>query len=209
MFGQVKNDPPVDAPDYAAPVTLESATIRLEPLALAHVADLRAVGLDPELWRWTTSHVTTEADLRRYIEKALDEAARRQSVPFAVVLRDSGRAVGSTRLGNLAPAHRRVEIGWTWIGRAWQRTRVNTEAKRLLLGHAFETLGCIRVELKTDVRNEPSQRAMERIGATREGVLRHHVITETGRVRDTVYYSILADEWPAVKARLDERLARG
>jgi RimJ/RimL family protein N-acetyltransferase len=193
----------------AAPVVLTGRFVRLEPLALAHVAALCEVGLDPELWRLTVSHVGSAADMRRYVEAALADAARGVALPFAQIDVSSGRVAGSTRLGNWAPEHRRIEIGWSWVAPAWQRTALNTEAKLLLLTHAFESLGCERVELKTDALNARSRRAILRIGATEEGTLRHHMITDAGRVRDTVYFSILAAEWPRVRAGLLARLGAG
>jgi len=141
-----------------------------------------------------------------YIEQALRDRDAGMAVPFATVERASGRVVGSTRFGNIVPAHRRVEIGWTWLAPAWQRTRINTEAKYLMLRHAFEVWGAIRVELKADARNEKSCRAIQRIGAKPEGILRQHIITHTGRYRDTAYFSILDSEWPEVKLALEERL---
>lgn len=191
-----------------APLVLDGRWVRLEPLALAHVAPLSRVALDSDLWRWTVSQVGTGEDLRRYVDAALAAAAQGHAVPFAILDRASGAAAGSTRFGNIDPQHRRVEIGWTWLGRAFQRTALNTETKYLMLRHAFERLGCIRVEFKTDVLNTRSREAIRRLGAVEEGVLRHHMITESGRVRDTVYYSILAAEWPAVRERLEARLAR-
>jgi RimJ/RimL family protein N-acetyltransferase len=190
------------------PVTLEGAVVRLEPLTAAHAAGIRAVGLDPELWRVTTTRLATDGDVTEYIESALREQAAGTSLPFATILRDTGLLVGSTRFGNYDGSHRRVEIGWTWLARSWQRTAVNTEAKYLMLRYAFEKLACIRVELKTDRLNERSQRAMERIGAVREGVLRSHMILRDGRIRDTVYYSFIAPEWPEVKRKLEARLQR-
>lgn len=195
------------ASSSAAP-SLEGMHVRLDPLSREHVPALAAIGLDPELWRWTVSQVRTAEDMARYVDAALAEQTQGRSVPFATVERSSGRVVGSTRFGSIDLGNRRVEIGWTWIARAWQRTVINTEAKYLMLRHAFEVLDCIRVELKTDVLNERSRAAMRRIGAVEEGVLRSHMITESGRVRDTVYYSILADEWPDVRARLEAKLER-
>ena len=195
------------ASSSAAP-SLEGMHVRLDPLSREHVPALAAIGLDPELWRWTVSQVRTAEDMARYVDAALAEQTQGRSVPFATVERSSGRVVGSTRFGSIDLGNRRVEIGWTWIARAWQRTVINTEAKYLMLRHAFEVLDCIRVELKTDVLNERSRAAMRRIGAVEEGVLRSHMITESGRVRDTVYYSILADEWPGVRARLEAKLER-
>ena len=191
------------------PVTLEGRHVRLEPLSLErHGEGLLAIGLDPDLWRWTIVRIETAADLRRYLERALQEQAEGRALPFAAVERAGGRVVGSTRFGAIAVAHRRVEIGWTWIARPWQRTAINTEAKYLMIRHAFETWGCRRVELKTDAHNERSRRAMLRLGCVEEGVFRKHLITERGTPRDTVYYSVVDDEWPAVKARLEGLLAR-
>ena len=141
-----------------------------------------------------------------YIDTALEEQKRGVSLPFALIERATGRAIGSTRYGNIDRTHRRAEIGWTWVAREWQRTAVNTEAKYLLLRHAFETLGCIRVELKTDSLNERSRAAILRIGAQEEGIFRNHMITASGRIRHTVYFSIVDCEWPAVKARLESLL---
>lgn len=189
------------------PITLEGVHIRLVPLSLDHLDDLCMVGLEEDLWRWTPSAIRTRDDLHNYIATALDLTEKGTAIPFAIVDRNLGRAIGSTRYGNITPEHRRLEIGWTWIGRPWQRTAVNTEAKYLLLGHAFESLGCIRVELKTDALNHRSRTAILRIGAREEGTLRSHIITASGRIRDTVYYSILDDEWPEIKHNLESRLA--
>jgi RimJ/RimL family protein N-acetyltransferase len=189
-----------------APVTLEGQHVRLEPLSVAHHADLTAVGLEQELWRWIPTQVRTPEEMSAYIETALTEQERGVSLPFAIVEKSGGRAIGSTRYGNIDRAHHRVEIGWTWVASAWQRTVVNTEAKYLLLRHAFETLGCMRVELKTDSLNERSRAAILRIGAREEGTFRNHMITSTGRIRHTVYFSIIDSEWPDVKARLQSKL---
>ena len=189
------------------PVTLEGKCIRLEPLSLAHHAALCEAGLDEDLWRWIAAPVRTPEEMRAYIETALSEQAAGRALPFATIERASGRAIGSTRYGNIDRSNRRVEIGWTWIARPWQRTAVNTEAKYLMLRHAFETLGCIRVELKTDSLNERSRKAILRIGAQEEGTFRNHMITASGRIRHTVYYSIIDSEWPAVKANLEEKLS--
>lgn len=187
-------------------VTLEGRAVRLEPLTLGHVDALAAVGLDPELWRWTNALVRSTDDMRRYVETALQWQKDGTALPFATILRSENRVIGSTRFGNIDAANRRAEIGWTWIGRPWQRSAVNTEAKYLMLCHAFESMKCIRVELKTDVLNEQSRNAIRRIGGKEEGILRSHMITESGRVRDTVYYSIIEAEWPAVKRTLEARL---
>lgn len=188
------------------PVLLEGSHVRLEPLGVQHLPALIEVGLDPDLWRWTVGQVRTPQDMAAYIEGALAQQRQGTALPFATVDRVSGRVVGSTRFGNVDRSNRRVEIGWTWIARPWQRTPVNTEAKHLMLRHAFEDLGCIRVELKTDVLNERSRAAIARIGATEEGVLRSHMVTKGGRIRDTVFYSILASEWPSVRQRLEAKL---
>ena len=189
----------------SAPV-LEGKHVRLEPLSLKHLDGLCAVGLDPELWRLTPNQVRDKEEMRAYVEAALDDERHSLSQPFATVLKATGQVVGSTRYLNMDLKNRRVEIGATWIGKPWQRTAVNTEAKYLMLRRAFETLGCVRVELKTDALNERSRKAILRIGAKEEGVLRRHVLTYTGRMRDTVYFSILDDEWPSVMARLQAKL---
>lgn len=190
------------------PVTLTGRSVRLEPLNLAHLDDLCAVGLDPELWRWIPNQVSTREEMRGYIETALREQAAGASLPFAVVHLESGRAIGSTRYGAVNLANQRVEIGWTWYARAFQRTPVNTECKLLLLTHAFERLALIRVEFKTDALNDKSRNALLRIGAVQEGIFRKHLICESGRIRDTVYFSILDTEWPEKKRALEAKLAR-
>ena len=195
-------------PDALSPVTLTGAHVRLEPLAMRHLDALAAVGLDPDLWRLTPSPVRTREDMAAYIQAALDGHARGEMLAFATVDRASGEVVGSTRFGNIVPQHKRVEIGWTWIGKRWQRTAINTEAKLLMLRHAFGPLACNRVELKTDARNVRSQEAMRRIGATKEGTLRHHMVTSCGHLRDSVYFSILREEWPRVEAGLLAKLDR-
>jgi len=151
--------------------------------------------------------VRSPDEMHGYVQDALDDQRRGTALPFATLLKGSGQVVGSTRYANMDLKNRRVEIGWTWVARPWQRSAVNTEAKYLMLRHAFEVMGCFRVELKTDVLNERSRNAIQRIGAKQEGVFRRHVLTHTGRVRDTVYFSILDSEWPDVKSRLETRLA--
>lgn len=191
------------------PVTLQGRHVQLEPLALAHAPDLTACGCEPDLWRYMPARApASQADMEALIRAALAEADQGTRLPFAVIARGSGRAVGSTSYLDLAPRHRRIEIGWTWLGAEVRRTAVNTECKYLLLRHAFETLGCGRVQLKTDGRNVRSQTAIARLGAKREGVLRRHVVLPDGFVRDTVMYSIVADEWPTVKSRLEGFLNR-
>jgi RimJ/RimL family protein N-acetyltransferase len=189
------------------PVTLGGRHARLEPLARAHLAGLAEVGLEEELWRWIPTAVRTGEEMAAYIETALNERERGVSLPFAIVEKATGRAIGSTRYANIDRTHHRVEIGWTWVAREWQRTAINTEAKYLLLKHAFESLGCMRVELKTDSLNEKSRAAILRIGAKEEGIFRNHMITASGRIRHTVYFSIIDSEWPAVKARLEAKLS--
>jgi RimJ/RimL family protein N-acetyltransferase len=189
-----------------AQVSLEGRHVRLESLAKAHLTELAQVGLEEELWRWIPTPVRTQEEMAAYIETALDEQERGVSLPFAIIDRATGRAIGSTRYGNIDRTHRRVEIGWTWVAREWRRTAMNSEAKYLLLKHAFETLGCMRVELKTDSLNERSRAAILRIGAREEGIFRNHMITSSGRIRHTVYFSIIDSEWPAVKARLESIL---
>ena len=188
------------------PIVLEGRHVRLEPLVEDHLAGLAAVGLDAELWRWIPTPVRTAEEMAAYVRTALREQAQGVSLPFALVDPRTERAIGSTRYGNIDCANRRVEIGWTWVAHGWQRTAVNTEAKYLLLKHAFETLGCIRVELKTDSLNERSRAAILRIGAREEGTFRNHLITASGRIRHTVYFSIVDSEWSGVKARLEALL---
>ena len=184
------------------PVTLSGNIIRLEPLTMDHHAGMCEVGLDPELWRLSTAAVRTPDDMRKYIETAMLWQQQGTALPFATIEQSSGRVIGSTRFANIDLANKRAEIGWTWIARPWQRTAVNTEAKYLMLKHAFETLGFIRVELKTDSLNERSRNAILRLGAKEEGFFRNHMICDTGRIRHSVYFSIIDSEWPEVKARL-------
>jgi RimJ/RimL family protein N-acetyltransferase len=191
-----------------SPCVLAGSLVRLEPLGPHHVDGLCAVGLDPEIWRLTIAKVDSRGAMERYVAQALAEQRAGTALPFATVLQASGEVIGSTRFHSPAPAHRRVEIGWTWLGRAWQRTGANTEAKYLLLRHAFEQWGCLRVEFKTSTLNQRSRAALRRIGAVEEGVLRSHMINEDGTVRDSVYYSILLDEWPTVKLRLERMMTR-
>jgi N-acetyltransferase len=189
------------------PVTLVGRHVRLEPLTLDHAQALAEVGLAPEIWRWIPTPVTSLDEMRSYVATALDEQRRGVALPFAIVDAGTGKAIGSTRFAAIDAQNRRVEIGWTWLALSHQRTAANTEAKRLLLGHAFEAQGAIRVELKTDALNEKSRNAIRRIGAVEEGIFRKHSVTPSGRVRDVVYHSIIDTEWPGVRARLDERLA--
>jgi N-acetyltransferase len=191
-----------------SPVVLEGKVVRLEPLALHHLDALCAVGLEPSLWALTTSRIATRGDMQRYVEAALGEQAVGSALPFATVERATNTVVGSTRYGNIVPQHRRAEIGWTWIAPRWQRTAVNTEAKYLMLRHAFDVMACRRVELKTSALNARSRAAMLRIGATEEGTLRRHMVQPDGSARDSVYFSVIDEEWPAVRERLEEMLRR-
>ncbi|HYW09506.1 MAG TPA: GNAT family protein [Longimicrobium sp.] len=190
------------------PITLEGRHARLVPLTPGHAAALWEVGREAELWRWTWSGVASEEEMRGYVDEALRLQAGGTSLPFATTEAGTGRVIGSTRFGNADAAHRRVEIGWSWVARAWRRSPVNTEAKYLMLRHAFQILGCQRVEMKTDALNEQSRAAMLRIGARFEGIFRKHGITADGRVRDTAWFSIVDDEWPAVRVGLEAMLAR-
>jgi RimJ/RimL family protein N-acetyltransferase len=191
-----------------APVVLEGRHVRLEPMALHHLDALCEIGLDEDIWRWIPFQIRTRDDMLGYIKTALQLQADGTALPFATLERGTDRVAGSTRYMNIDKPNRHVEIGSTWIGRPWQRTAVNTEAKYLMLRHAFEQLGCHRVELKTDVLNDRSRNAILRIGAKHEGVFRKHVVCDSGRVRDSAWFSIIDTEWPEVKAALELKLAR-
>jgi len=189
------------------PVTLEGTLVRLVPLALDHVDALCHVGLEPSIWRWMPIAATNRDGMKAFVTEALDEQRDGTSLPFATTLRDTGQVVGSTRFLSIVPEHRRVEIGATWIAPPWQRTRVNTEAKYVMLRHAFEVWKCMRVELKTNALNEASRTAILRIGAAEEGTFRKHMLNADGSIRDSVYFSVVDDEWPAVKATLEAMMA--
>jgi RimJ/RimL family protein N-acetyltransferase len=189
--------------------TLMGRVVWLRPMELSDVDGLIAAATPGELWKSWLTTIPRPDETAAYVEAALRERAAGTAHPFVIVEQSSQRIVGTTRYAAIRRAHRCVEIGWTWLAEAWQRTGVNTEAKYLLLHYAFETLGCVRVELKTDVLNERSRRAIERIGAKPEGILRQHMIMPNGRIRDTIYYSIIASEWPEVKARLEEKIRLG
>jgi RimJ/RimL family protein N-acetyltransferase len=188
---------------------LEGAVVRLEPITEAHWPGVLAIGLEPAIWRWTIESVETEADLRRWFNAALDAQATGTAIVFATLDRATGRVAGSTRFGNLDQANRRAEIGWTWLGLSWQRTAANTEAKYLMLRHAFEAWDLARVELKTDVLNEASRRAMRRIGAQEEGIFRRYQVSQGGRMRDTAWYAVTDLDWPGVRLRLEALLGQG
>ena len=187
---------------------LEGDRVRLEPMQRDHLDALLEAGRYEELWRWTRSNATTRETMSAYMDEAFTEAGNGTALPFVTIDKPSQTIVGSTRFANIDHNNRRVEIGWTWISPHFQRTYINSEAKYLMLRHAFDVWDCVRVELKTDVLNEQSRTAMLRLGAIEEGVLRRHVMTYNGRFRDTIYYSILDHEWPAVRARLEARLRR-
>jgi RimJ/RimL family protein N-acetyltransferase len=188
------------------PVTLSGHHVRLEPLSLDHHAALCEVGFDPELWRWIPFKVETPEAMRSYIRTALQWQSDGTALPFATVDLGSARVVGSTRFMNIDRPNRHVEIGSTWIAGPWQRTAVNTEAKYLMLQHAFEKLGCMRVELKTDSLNTKSRNAIVRLGAKEEGIFRNHMVCYGGRIRHSAWYSIIDSEWPKVKAGLEGKL---
>ena len=194
-------------PMLLQPITLNGQSIRLEPLRLDHTPDLAGVGLHADLWRLQPAPITTEDDMRRYVQTALDDQQRGNSLPFVMVDTRTNQVIGSTRYMDIALQHFRLEIGATWLTPAQQRSRANTEAKLLLLGYAFETLGIKRVVFKTEALNEQSRKALLRIGAREEGMFRQHLYTASGRARDMVYFSILGEEWPGVKAALIGRLA--
>jgi len=187
-------------------VILTGEHVQLEPMRIEHVEPLCEFGLNPELWRWTVNQNKTTGDMRRYVETALEEQRNGLSLPFVTRERKSDKIVGSTRFGNIDAGNRKAEIGWTWIAQQWQRTFVNTESKLLMLSHAFEVWKCIRVELKTDALNENSRNAILRLGSKEEGVLRNHMITESGRFRDSVMFSIIEAEWKSVKSNLISKL---
>ena len=190
------------------PTMIVGTHVVLEPLHLGHARDLLTAGDDEATWRYMARPALRSLeDAESMIRQALIETEAGREVAFAIVAAASGAAVGSTRFLDIQRAHRTLEIGWTWIGASWQRSAINTECKLLLLGHAFETLGAHRVTLKTDARNERSQRAIERIGGVREGVLRRHRVCWDGFVRDTVYYGIVDREWLQVKAVLQGMVA--
>jgi RimJ/RimL family protein N-acetyltransferase len=190
------------------PVTLAGRLVRLEPLSLDHVGGLAEVALDPAIWTWTIARPANVADLRSWAAAALASRDAGTEFPFATIDQATGRPIGSSRFMNIALEHRRVEIGWTWVAPAWQRTGANREAKLLMLGHAFDTLGCRRVEFKTDSLNEPSRRALLGIGAQFEGIFRNHMVMPDGRMRHSAYYSVIDEEWPAVREGLERSLAR-
>ena len=195
-------------PMVVEPVTLQGQVARLEPLNMEHFDALWSIGQDPELWKLAPYQINSGEKMRTYIRAALDGQELGVALPFVTIEQATDQVVGSTRFGNIDAPNHRVEIGWTWIGQPWQRTPLNTETKFLMLQHAFEVWHCIRVEFKTDALNTRSRAAIARLGAKEEGIFRHHMITESGRLRDSVYFSIIDDDWPDVKAHLQALLAR-
>lgn len=191
-----------------SPVMLEGQHVRLEPLTPAHEESLIAAAGDGELWNSTVTIVPARVTMSAYIAAALNAQARGLELPFVIIRKSSGQVVGSTRFYSIEPAHRRVEIGYTWLAASAQRTAVNTEAKLLLLTHAFESWRCIRVAFVTDVLNQQSRAAILRLGAMPEGIIRNHMIMPGGRYRDSVCFSIIEAEWPQVKARLEAKLGQ-
>ncbi len=198
----------MNSPMTSAPLTLEGDRVRLVPLTRDHLARCTAIGTAPELWSTTTIRVLTPADMADYFEHAFAEQAAGTALPFAIVERRSGEVIGSTRFHSMAPAHRKLEIGFTWLAPAWQRTGANTEAKLLLLRHAFETWRCLRVQFTANSVNAKSRRALERLGAQLEAILRHHRLSPHLGPCDVAVYSIVADEWPGVRRELERKLAR-
>ena len=191
------------------PVVLQGKHARLEPMTESHAPALAEIGIGQPFWDFMVyGKINTVDDMRNWVLDVLSREKNGTDLSFVAIHLASGRVAGATRYLNIMPNDRGLEIGGTWYGPEFQRTAVNTECKYLLLQHAFERLGCIRVQLKTDSRNERSQKAIERIGAVKEGVLRNHMILPDGYYRHSVYYSILDTEWPTVKKRLEEMLAR-
>jgi len=191
------------------PVVLYGKHVRLEPMTEAHISALAEIGVGQTFWDFMVyGNMNTVEDMRNWVMDILSRAEKGTDLPFVAIHLASGRVAGATRYLNIMPDDRGLEIGGTWYGPEFQRTLVNTECKYLLLCHAFETLGCIRVQLKTDLRNERSQKAIERIGAVKEGVLRNHMILPDGHYRHSVFYSILDTEWPDVKKKLEEMMVR-
>jgi RimJ/RimL family protein N-acetyltransferase len=190
--------------NWITPVTLTGTHVRLEPLTEAHISGLAEIGMGQDFWHFMLyGDMNTEADMRNWVLDIMSRGQRGTDLPFAVIDLASGRVAGATRYLNIMPNDRGLEIGGTWYGTKFQRTVVNTECKYLLMTHAFEMLHAIRVQLKTDLRNTRSQRAIERIGAKKEGVLRNHMILPDGYFRHSVFYSVLDTEWPEVKRNLE------
>ena len=190
------------------PITLTGELIRLEPMTMSHLDHLTEIAIEPPIWEYAPEKVDDREKMGRYIDQALKEQADGKSLPFVTKLAETDEVVGSTRFGNIDPPNLKAEIGWTWITPKWQRSFVNTEAKFLMLAYAFEVWKCIRIEFKTDATNLRSRNAILRLGAVEEGTLRQHMITESGRFRDSVYFSILDKEWGPVKERFLDKLRK-
>ena len=199
---------PTERRMQVALITLEGARVRLEPLTMDHLPALVEAAKDQHLWQWWTDPMKTEEDLRRYIQSGLDGAAAGTVMPWATRSKRDGRIVGATRFGDIQVKNRGLEIGWTWLHPDYQRSGINVEAKYLQLAHAFETMGARRVVFKTHHNNLKSQNAIKALGAKPEGVFRNHVIMHDGSTRHTHWFSIIAEEWPEVKARLEQRMQR-
>ncbi|GAC1367246.1 MAG: GNAT family protein [Hymenobacter sp.] len=196
--------------DFSAPLVLENNRVRLRPLDIADFDALKAVAFEPELWRYTLTRGDDAVSLAAWLRQALEGREQGLRYPFAIVDRQSGQLAGSTSYYNVSPDEQRLSIGYTWVGSAFHRTGLNRAAKHLLLSHAFGLLGCERVELETDARNQKSRTAMGRMGATEEGTLRSHRLTQGGLRRDTVIFSIIRPEWPALRETVFQEFdARG
>lgn len=187
-------------------VTLEGDLVRLLPMNEDHVHALYKIGSNREIWRWTTSNIEKFEDMENYVRTALAERDQGLALPFVTVDKASNEIVGSTRFGNISIQNRNAEIGWTWINPKWQRTYINTEAKLLMLTHAFETWKCIRIEIITDFYNEQSRNAILRLGAKQDGIFRNHLIVDSGRIRDSVIFSIIDSDWPEVRENLKQKM---
>lgn len=197
-------------PFTVSPVTLLGKGVRLEPLAPHHAEGLYAIGQEDQDWLYMPrGPLTSLEDTRQWISEAAEWAQAQQHISFAIIDTETGQVAGSSRYLSIRPEHRGLEIGYTWLGRAFQRSHINSAAKLCLLGHAFDTLQALRVELKCDSRNERSQAAIARLGATREGLFRKHMVVRNGFVRDTVYFSIIDSDWPAIKRNLNQKLDAG
>ena len=192
--------------DFFAPVRIAGTRVALEPLSMRHVDDLAVAGADEAIWRWLPTAHYQPGSMRAFVESALVAQERREALPFATIDLLSGKAVGSTRYHHIDTEHRRLEIGVTWVGPGQQRSHINTEAKLLQFWYAIDVLKCRRVELKADVDNAKSRAAILRLGAMEEGTFRKHMLYADGRNRDNVYFSVIDDDWPAVRARLESKL---
>jgi N-acetyltransferase len=198
----------VDLATAMVPVTLAGRHVRLVPLAAEHLPALTTAGADPAIWQWYSVTGHTPETMRAFVQDGIDSAQKGTAVPFTVIEAASGAIVGSTRFGTIERRHRRAEIGWTWLAPRVQRTPINTEMKYLMLGHAFDAWRLMRVEFKTDSFNDKSRNALARIGATFEGIHRNHMVTYTGRIRHSAWYSVTDTDWPDVKRGLEAKLAR-